>query len=40
MGQASAEKILSLLESPITDEVKEITFLNTEVLVRESSKRI
>lgn len=40
MGQASAEKILSLLESSITDEVKEITFLNTEVLVRESSKRI
>lgn len=39
MGQTSAEKILSLLESPTTDEVKEITFLNTEVLVRESSKR-
>jgi DNA-binding LacI/PurR family transcriptional regulator len=40
MGQASADKILSLLESSITDEVKEITFLNTEVLVRESSKKI
>jgi LacI family transcriptional regulator len=40
MGKASAEKILSLLESPIIDEAKEITFLNTEVLVRESSKRI
>lgn len=39
MGQASAQKILSLLESPVTDEVKEITFLNTEVLVRGSSKR-
>ncbi len=40
MGQASAEKILSLLESPLNDEVKEISFLNTEVLVRESSRRI
>jgi len=39
MGQASAVKILRLLESSLTDEVKEITFLNTEVLVRESSKR-
>ena len=39
MGKASAEKILHLLESPIPDEVKEITFLNTEVLVRESSRR-
>jgi DNA-binding LacI/PurR family transcriptional regulator len=40
MGQASAEKILSLLESSINDEEKEITFLNTEVLVRDSSRRI
>lgn len=42
MGQMSAEIILKniKLKSPKKDEVKEITFLNTEVLVRESSKRI
>lgn len=39
MGQASAEIILKSLKSPLVDEAKEITFLNTEVLVRESSKR-
>lgn len=40
MGKASAEIILKNLKSPKKDDVKEITFLNTEVLVRESSKRI
>lgn len=40
MGQMSAEIILKNIKSPKKDEVKEITFLNTEVLVRESSKRI
>lgn len=39
MGQMSAEIILKNLKSLKKDEVKEITFLNTEVLVRESSKR-
>lgn len=39
MGQAAAEIILKNLKSSEKDEVKEITFLNTEVLVRESSKR-
>lgn len=39
MGQMSAEIILKSIKSPKKDEVKEITFLNTEVLVRESSKR-
>lgn len=40
MGQMSAEIILKSIKSPKKDEVKEITFLNTEVLIRESSKRI
>lgn len=41
MGKASAEIILKNIKSlKKKDEVKEITFLNTEVLVRESSKRI
>lgn len=41
MGKASAEIILKNIKSTKKkDEVKEITFLNTEVLVRESSKRI
>lgn len=41
MGQTAAEKILSHLKDPSNkDEITEITFLNTEVLVRESSKRI
>jgi len=41
MGKASAEIILKHIKSTKKkDEVKEITFLNTEVLVRESSKRI
>ena len=39
MGQMSAEIILKSIKFPNKDEVKEITFLNTEVLVRESSKR-
>lgn len=41
MGQTSAEKILNHLKSQknTNDEITEITFLNTEVLVRESSKR-
>lgn len=39
MGKASAEIILKNLKSSKKDEVKEITFLNTEVLIRESSKR-
>lgn len=40
MGKMSAEIILKNLKSLKKDDVKEITFLNTEVLVRESSKRI
>ena len=40
MGQMSAEIILKSIKSPKKDEVKEITLLNTEVLVRESSKRM
>jgi LacI family transcriptional regulator len=39
MGKMSAEIILQNLKSLKKDDVKEITFLNTEVLVRESSKR-
>ena len=40
MGQASAEIILKHLKHPNKEEdAKEITFLNTEVLVRESSQR-
>tara|TARA_R110000868_G_scaffold166541_3_gene400550 strand:- start:372 stop:1403 length:1032 start_codon:yes stop_codon:yes gene_type:complete len=39
MGKAAAEIILKYLKSLKKDEVKEITFLNTEVLVRESSER-
>lgn len=39
MGNASAEIILKNLKSFNKDETKEITFLNTEVLVRESSKK-
>ncbi|WP_291103799.1 MULTISPECIES: LacI family DNA-binding transcriptional regulator [unclassified Flavobacterium] len=39
MGQTSAKKILSHLKSSKKDNLTEITFLNTEVLVRESSKR-
>jgi LacI family transcriptional regulator, repressor for deo operon, udp, cdd, tsx, nupC, and nupG len=37
MGQTAAEIILKNLKSSKKDDVKEITFLNTEVLVRESS---
>ncbi|MFL9832268.1 LacI family DNA-binding transcriptional regulator [Flavobacterium sp. ST-87] len=39
MGQISAEIILKNIKSPKKEDVKEITFLNTEVLIRESSKR-
>ncbi|MEL0454709.1 LacI family DNA-binding transcriptional regulator [Flavobacteriaceae bacterium SZ-1-7] len=39
MGQASAEIILSKLKNPKKDEIREIAFLNTEVLIRESSSR-
>lgn len=39
MGKAAAEIIIKNLKSAKHDEVKEITFLNTEVLVRESSAR-
>lgn len=40
MGKASADIILKNLKSAKKDDVKEITFLNTEVIIRESSKRI
>lgn len=39
MGKASADIILKNLKSAKKDDVKEITFLNTEVIVRESSKK-
>ncbi len=39
MGQAAAEIILKNLEQSIKEDIKEITFLNTEVIIRESSKR-
>ena len=39
MGQMSAEIILSNIKSPNNDHIKEITFFNTEVLVRESSRK-
>jgi DNA-binding LacI/PurR family transcriptional regulator len=39
MGKASAEIVLKNLKSLKTHEIKEISFLNTEVIVRESSKR-
>ncbi|WP_269226490.1 LacI family DNA-binding transcriptional regulator [Flavobacterium eburneipallidum] len=40
MGKMSAEIILKNIKSLKKDDVKEITFLNTEVLVRESSSKI
>lgn len=40
MGKAAAEIIIKNLESSKTDDVKEITFLNTEVLIRESSQKL
>lgn len=40
MGKAATEIILKNLKSSKNDDAKEITFLNTEVLVRESSKRV
>lgn len=40
MGKAAANLVIDNIESPKEEEeVKEITFLNTEVLVRESSKK-
>lgn len=39
MGKAAVEIILDNLKSPILNEAKEIVFLNTELLVRDSSKR-
>lgn len=40
MGKTSAEIILKNLKSLKKDDIKEITFLNTEVLIRESSLRM
>lgn len=39
MGKASADIILKNLKSDKKDDAKEITFLNTEVIIRESSRR-
>jgi hypothetical protein len=39
MGKTAAEIIITSLSSLKKDDAKEITFLNTEVLVRESSDR-
>jgi LacI family transcriptional regulator len=39
MGKAAADIIIKNLKKAKGDEVKEITFLNTEVLARESSAR-
>jgi LacI family transcriptional regulator, repressor for deo operon, udp, cdd, tsx, nupC, and nupG len=39
MGKTAAEIIITSLQSLKKDDVKEITFLNTEVLVRESSNK-
>ncbi len=39
MGKISAQKILDHLNKSKNDDVMEITFLNTEVIVRASSKR-
>ena len=39
MGQTSPKKIISHLKSSKKDNITEITFLNTEVVVRESSNR-
>ncbi|GGA86020.1 LacI family transcriptional regulator [Flavobacterium palustre] len=40
MGKASADIILKNLKSDKKDDVKEITFLNTEVIIRESSNKL
>ena len=40
MGKAAANIVIDNIGSSKDEEVKEITFLNTEVLVRESSKKI
>lgn len=40
MGKAAAELIIKNLKSVKEEDAKEITFLNTQVLVRESSRRI
>jgi LacI family transcriptional regulator len=40
MGQISAEIILKSIKSTSNDDLKDITFLDTEVLIRESSRKI
>ena len=40
MGKAAAELIIKNLKSVKEEEAKEITFLNTQVLIRESSRKI
>lgn len=40
MGKAAAELIIKNLKSVKEEDAKEITFLNTQVLIRESSKKI
>jgi len=40
MGKAAANIVIDTIKSSKEEEAKEITFLNTEVLIRESSKRI
>ncbi|MDR7212226.1 LacI family DNA-binding transcriptional regulator [Flavobacterium piscis] len=40
MGKAAAELIIKNLKSVKEEDAKEITFLNTQVLIRESSKRM
>jgi len=39
MGKAAAEIIIKNLKSSKNDDAKEITFLNTEVLARESTQK-
>jgi LacI family transcriptional regulator len=40
MGKAAAELIIKNLKSVKDEDAKEITFLNTQVLIRESSRKI
>jgi DNA-binding LacI/PurR family transcriptional regulator len=40
MGKAAAELIIKNLKSAKEEDAKEITFLNTQVLIRESSRKI
>ncbi|MDV7139783.1 LacI family DNA-binding transcriptional regulator [Maribacter sp. TH_r10] len=39
MGETAAEKILNQLQTKVKSDLKEITVLNTELIIRESSKR-